>query len=88
LGRALQRHDASPERWAPWPRAYARRDGGVRVYAASDQARRDVENDLASRQAQIDALVDVAVRDAPLPGPTLSTVVSRLRTRRRSGIVT
>src|SRR5262245_32418822 len=56
----------------------ARREGGVRIYAARpDGAERA---DTAERLARIDALVDVAVRIyAPLPGPCLSDLVRRLR---------
>ncbi len=73
----------------------ARREKGIRVYTAqqhefSPQAGRDAcapgrrSNDAAEHHAQIgariDALVDVAVRIyAPLPGPSLSSLVSRLR---------
>jgi uncharacterized protein YcaQ len=58
----------------------ARRENGVRIYALNEQPRVDVENNAVARQARIDALVDVAVRKyAPLPGTTLSAVVSRLR---------
>ena len=56
----------------------ARREGGIRVYAAHAHAPGPA--DVAGRHAQIDALVDVAVRKySPLPGPSLSSLVSRLR---------
>jgi uncharacterized protein YcaQ len=66
----------------------ARREKGIRIYSARDlptNAGRDAcapgpgSND-AERWARIDALVDVIVRIyAPLPGPSLSSLVSRLR---------
>ena len=56
----------------------ARREGGIRLYAA--RAHAPGPADMAGRHAQIDALVDVAVRTySPLPGPSLSSLVSRLR---------
>ena len=56
----------------------ARRERGVRIYAVHEHAPGPV--DAASRAAHVDALVDVLVRKyAPLPGPSLSAVVSRLR---------
>jgi uncharacterized protein YcaQ len=71
----------------------ARREKGIRIYGAHDlpnNAGRDAcapgprSNDAAEHQAQrgarLDALVDVVVRIyAPLPGPSLSSLVSRLR---------
>ena len=55
-----------------------RRDVGIRVYAAHEAARPPV--DKADRLARLDALVDVVVRKyAPLPGPSLSSLVARLR---------
>jgi uncharacterized protein len=73
----------------------ARRENGIRIYAAhqhelSPQAGKDACAPLpaptdaaehhAQRGARIDALVDVVVRIyAPLPGPSLSSLVSRLR---------
>jgi uncharacterized protein len=55
----------------------ARRQGGVRVYAAHQHDPRPSDADVGAR---IDALVDVAVRIyAPLPGASLSFVVRRLR---------
>ncbi|HET7550588.1 MAG TPA: crosslink repair DNA glycosylase YcaQ family protein [Gemmatimonadaceae bacterium] len=56
----------------------ARREGGVRIYAAHQHGPEPA--DAAERLARIDALVDVAVRTyAPLPAPSLSILVSRLR---------
>jgi uncharacterized protein YcaQ len=56
----------------------ARREQGIRIYVAHEHAPRP-EDDLA-RRARLDALVDVLVRKyAPLPAPSLSYVVSRLR---------
>jgi uncharacterized protein YcaQ len=56
----------------------ARRDAGIRVYAACEH--RPGPADAAARRAQIDALVDVVVNIyAPLPAASLSNVVSRLR---------
>lgn len=56
----------------------ARREGGIRIYAASEQPAWVADG--ARREGQIDALIDVAVRKyAPLPGASLATVVSRLR---------
>ena len=56
----------------------ARREGGIRIYAAHEHAAGPA--DAATRAARLDALVDVLVRTyAPLPGPSLSFVVSRLR---------
>ncbi len=64
----------------------ARREKGIRIYAAHQrQAERDAEDeagltDAADRLARIDALVDVLVRIyAPLPGPSFSYFVRRLR---------
>ena len=56
----------------------ARREGGVRIYAARDQP---VEKlDAAARRARVDALIDVVVATyAPLPGPSLSWLVRRLQ---------
>jgi uncharacterized protein len=55
-----------------------RREGGIRIYAAHEHGAGPV--DKAARQARIDALVDVVVRKyAPLPGASLSVLVSRLR---------
>jgi uncharacterized protein YcaQ len=59
-----------------------RREKGIRIYSAREyelptQSGRDA---WAPRATRIDALVDVAVRlYAPLPGPSLSSLVSRLR---------
>src|SRR5262249_32100253 len=56
----------------------ARRDAGVRMYAAHEHA--PVLRDRATRRAHVDALVDVAVNlYAPLPAISLSTLVRRLR---------
>src|SRR5262245_88033 len=56
----------------------ARREQGIRIYAAHEHGPRP-EDDL-TRSARLDALVDVLVRKyAPLPGPSLSYVVNRLR---------
>ncbi len=50
----------------------ARRDGGIRIYAAREQPRR-AELDAAARRARVDALVDVVVATyAPLPAVSLS----------------
>ncbi|MEO7152476.1 MAG: crosslink repair DNA glycosylase YcaQ family protein [Burkholderiaceae bacterium] len=56
----------------------ARRDGGVRLYAAHDRPERaDIDIDPA---AALDALVDVVVRKyAPLPASGLSQLVHHLR---------
>ncbi len=55
-----------------------RRDAGIRIYAAHDRAA--APNDAATRRAHLDALVDVCVGlYAPLPAPSLSTLVRRLR---------
>jgi uncharacterized protein YcaQ len=56
----------------------ARRERGVRIYAVHEHAPGPA--DAAMRVTHIDALVDLLVRTyAPLPGPSLSYVVSRLR---------
>jgi hypothetical protein len=56
----------------------ARRDAGIRIYSA--RAPNATRLDRGTRDVQIDALVDVAVRQyAPLPKSSLSMVVSRLR---------
>lgn len=55
-----------------------RREVGIRIYALHEHG--EGPADRAARQAQIDALVDVVVRTyAPLPGASLSGLVSRLR---------
>jgi len=55
-----------------------RRDKGIRVYAAHQHA--PVPRGTAERRARIDALVDSLVRIyAPLPGPSLSYYLRRLR---------
>ena len=54
------------------------RESGIRLYAAHEHAAGPT--DAVTRSAQIDALVDAVVRTyAPLPGPSLSNLVSRLR---------
>jgi uncharacterized protein YcaQ len=56
----------------------ARREGGIRIYSMRDHTSGPLH--AAARRAQIDALVDVVVRIyAPLPGASLSSLVSRLR---------
>lgn len=56
----------------------ARRSAGVRVYAAHEHPAGP--RDRAGRHARLDALVDVIVRNyAPLTGPSLSSLVRRLR---------
>jgi uncharacterized protein YcaQ len=56
----------------------ARREAGVRMYAVRQQLAPAING--VTRDARIDSLVDVAVRKyAPLPGPSLSMVVRRLR---------
>jgi len=71
----------------------ARREKGIRIYSEREQMLTPTESGKVSavnhaqdarapseRRARIDALVDVAVRIyAPLPGPNLSSLVSRLR---------
>jgi uncharacterized protein YcaQ len=55
-----------------------KREGGVRVYALREPA--PPARGAAERRARLDALVDLAVRKyAPLPAPTLSYLVGRLR---------
>jgi hypothetical protein len=56
----------------------ARRETGIRIYAVKVHASSAL--DPAARDAQVDALVDILVRKyAPLPAPSLSAAVSRLR---------
>ncbi|MCU1382571.1 MAG: hypothetical protein JWL71_1268 [Acidobacteria bacterium] len=56
----------------------SRRDRGVRVYAAHEHAAGP--GNAPSRAAHLDALVDVLVNTyAPLPGPSLSFTIGRLR---------
>jgi uncharacterized protein YcaQ len=56
----------------------ARRDGGVRVYATCEAVQGHVEE--ADDAARLDRLVDAAVNlYAPLPAPSLSSLVRRLR---------
>jgi uncharacterized protein YcaQ len=55
-----------------------RREKGIRIYAAHEHE--PVPRGAAERRARIDALVDAIVRVyAPLPGPSLSYYVRRLR---------
>jgi uncharacterized protein YcaQ len=55
-----------------------RRDAGIRVYGA--QAPLQPAADKADRARRLDAMVDILVHEyAPLPGPSLSYVVNRLR---------
>jgi uncharacterized protein len=55
-----------------------RRDAGIRVYGAKEIVKPPA--DAAGRARRLDALIDVAVRKyAPLPGPSLSNLVGRLR---------
>ena len=55
-----------------------RREKGIRIYAAHQHD--SVPRTAAERRARIDALVDVVVRIyAPLPGPSLSYYLRRLR---------
>lgn len=59
-----------------------RRDAGIRVYGVAETAAN------GARAAEPDLLVDLAVRKyAPLPGPSLSSLLARLRyaARRRAG---
>ncbi len=56
----------------------ARRDDGIRIYAAHQHGLGPADE--AERRARIDALVDVAVGIyAPMPGASLSYLVSRIR---------
>jgi uncharacterized protein YcaQ len=55
-----------------------RREKGIRIYAAHQHL--NAPHSTAERRARIDALVDVVVRIyAPLPGPSLSYYLRRLR---------
>ena len=55
-----------------------RREAGIRIYAVREQTA--PPRTAAERHARLDALVDVVVRKyAPLPAPSLSMVVRRLR---------
>jgi hypothetical protein len=55
-----------------------RREAGIRIYTVHEHEPRP--RDAATRRAHLDALVDVVVRKyAPLPGPSLSALVGRLR---------
>lgn len=56
----------------------ARRDGGIRIYAARDP--HEPQPDRRQGQARMDTLVDILVRKyAPLQGPALNRLVSMLR---------
>jgi hypothetical protein len=56
----------------------SRRDRGVRIYAIQQHPSETV--DAPARRSRMDALIDVIVRKyAPLPGPSLSYAVNRLR---------
>ena len=56
----------------------ARREAGIRIYTSHQHAAGPIG--AAARRAQVDAIVDVAVRTyAPLTGASLSRLVSRLR---------
>jgi uncharacterized protein YcaQ len=56
----------------------ARREKGIRIYTAHEHSPGPA--DPTQRRARIDALVDVAVRIyAPLPAPSLSSLIGRLR---------
>jgi uncharacterized protein len=55
-----------------------RRENGIRIYA--EHRHEPIPRGVAERRARIDALVDVVVRIyAPLPGPSLSFYLRRLR---------
>jgi uncharacterized protein YcaQ len=55
-----------------------RREAGIRIYAIHEHAAGP--RDAATRMAQLDALVDVVVgKYAPLPAPSLTMLVRRLR---------
>jgi uncharacterized protein YcaQ len=55
-----------------------KREAGIRVYGARDRLAASVGR--SERAARVDALVDVAVHKyAPLPGPSLAQLISRLR---------
>ena len=56
----------------------ARREKGIRVYAVRKHDQAPIDRD--ERRARVDALVDIVVNlYAPLPGPSLSYSVKRLR---------
>jgi uncharacterized protein YcaQ len=56
----------------------ARREGGIRVYATHEHGTAPV--DVHARRERIDQLADIAVRIyAPLPGPSLTSLLRRLR---------
>jgi len=55
-----------------------RREGGIRLYAVHDHPPRQSDREL--RDQYLDGLVDVVVNCyAPVPGPSLSMIVARLR---------
>lgn len=55
-----------------------RREAGIRIYAVHEHGTKP--RDAATRRAHLDALVDVILRSyAPVPAPSLSSVVRRLR---------
>jgi len=55
-----------------------RRESGIRIYAAHEHE--PAAHDAAARRAQLDALAEVIVRKyAPLPAPSLSNLIRRLR---------
>ena len=55
-----------------------RRDKGIRIYSAHKHE--TIPRGAAERRARVDALVDIVVRIyAPLPGPSLSFYIRRLR---------
>ena len=56
----------------------ARREAGIRIYAVHEH--KPAPRDAAARRARLDALVDIVVaKYAPLPAPSLSSLVRRLR---------
>jgi hypothetical protein len=56
----------------------AKREGGIRMYALREPT--PSARSAADRRARLDALVDIVVRKyAPLPGPSLASLVGRLR---------
>ena len=56
----------------------ARRDGGIRLYAAHDHDTGSL--DAAAQRARLDALVDIVVQKyAPLPAASLTGLIARLR---------
>jgi uncharacterized protein YcaQ len=80
LGRIVQRDDAPARRYALYRGLLrvVRREAGIRVYGVRESVL--LPADKADRVARLDALVDILVRKyAPLPGPSLSNLVGRLR---------